>query len=287
MGCNGCELWAPAKGVRKCYAGVQTEKILRMGPAKGWPDKFDSPKLFLKRMDEAERWTDLTGVERPDKPWIPKETPRLVFLDDMGDTFASGMGDDWLAPMVERMAKTPHVWMFLTKRPSKQRQFFDRVECPANVWCGTSITGDQPQRIEELLETKCGTRFLSYEPMLADCNLDLIDPDPDTDCKASKRGCLLDLVIFGGESGPEPAACGPCDVGWMQHQIDECDAAGVKVFVKQLGSNPRCAHMDAPENRWLVDLKDKKGGDWREWPEWLRRRELPKANGVQRQETLL
>jgi hypothetical protein len=95
------------------------------------------------------------------------------------------------------------------------------------------------------------------------------------------------MVIFGGESGPEPASCSPCDIGWISTGIADCDAAGVRPFVKQLGSNPTCANMAAPENRWLVDLKDKKGGDWREWPERLRRRDLPKAKGVQRQETLL
>lgn len=32
MGCDGCELWNPAAGVRICYAGLLTERRTQRGP---------------------------------------------------------------------------------------------------------------------------------------------------------------------------------------------------------------------------------------------------------------
>jgi hypothetical protein len=53
MGCDGCELWNAATGVRKCYAGMMTER--RKGQ-RGWPEAFNRPKLFLGRLEEALSW---------------------------------------------------------------------------------------------------------------------------------------------------------------------------------------------------------------------------------------
>jgi hypothetical protein len=40
MGCDVCEMWNPAVGVRACYAGVMTEN--RAGRP-GWPESFGRP----------------------------------------------------------------------------------------------------------------------------------------------------------------------------------------------------------------------------------------------------
>jgi hypothetical protein len=49
---------------------------------------------------------------------------------------------------------------------------------------------------------------------------------------------------------------------------DDCRAAGVAVFVKEMGSRPI-------DGGGRLRLKDFAGGDWGEWPEDLRVRELP------------
>ena len=49
----------------------------------------------------------------------------------------------------------------------------------------------------------------------------------------------------------------------------QCQLAGVKVFVKQLGAFPVMGRDDAHI------VRDKKGGDMSEWPEDLRVREMP------------
>src|SRR5262245_51323976 len=82
MGCSGCELCNRTN--RTCHAGQFHE---RRGVMKGFSALFERPTLFPGRMREAAGWSDLTGVERPDKPWL-NHVPRLVFVSDMGDALS-------------------------------------------------------------------------------------------------------------------------------------------------------------------------------------------------------
>jgi hypothetical protein len=91
----------------------------------------------------------------------------------------------------------------------------------------------------------------------------------------------LDWVIVGGESGK---GARPFDVAWARSIVQQCQATGVPVFVKQLGAN---AHDEdgAMHGRYIAGgikhdfpkLRDRKGGDMAEWPADLRVREFPRA----------
>jgi protein gp37 len=90
-----------------------------------------------------------------------------------------------------------------------------------HVWVGTSIeTDDYVGRADELRSSPAAVRFLSLEPLLG--------PLPSLDLTQ------IDWVIIGGESGP---GARPMDLVWAQRLVDQCRAAGVAVFVKQLGSH--------------------------------------------------
>lgn len=96
------------------------------------------------------------------------------------------------------------------------------------------------------------------------------------------RGSMgLDWVIIGGESGP---GARPCDLAWIRSIVEQCAAAGVSCFVKQLGSVP--FEDDSHITGGKIDMahltrlpgaamKDRKGGDISEWPEDLRVRQFP------------
>lgn len=100
-------------------------------------------------------------------------------------------------------------------------------------------------------------------------------------------------MIVGGESGPKAR---PCDVAWIRSAVQQCLAAGVRVFVKQLGAHIITRNDDGWEGdtqrSWPMDtsyreddqgalvrvrLRDRKGGDPAEWPEDLRVREWPEV----------
>ena len=267
MGCDGCELASKA-GSGTCYAEILTA---RYGGRKGFPKSFYEPALFPERLAVALRWPDLTGTELPGKPWL-NGRPRMIFLDDMGDTFTESLPLDWIAPHVPAMAASPHVWMFLTKRPERMAQFWRAYgPVPANCWLGTSVIASTA-RVRDLVKIPDATRYLSAEPLWKDLDL---------------RRWLADiaLVITGGESGP---GAKPGDVGWVRSIIGQCRDAGAAAFVKQLGSAPTCDRA-LGEDGWpdhveyrkditatnVLKLRDRKGGDPSEWPADLRVRMFP------------
>jgi hypothetical protein len=78
----------------------------------------------------------------------------------------------------------------------------------------------------------------------------------------------LNWVIVGGESGPNAR---PFDIDWADALIKQCRAAGVPVFMKQLGSLPYS------DGRPMHSTPRGKYSEPTEWPERLRFREIPNA----------
>lgn len=164
-----------------------------------------------------------------------------------------------------------------------------------NVHLGVSVEDQATAdvRIPLLLQTPAAVRFVSVEPMLGPVDIDQMwiplwwRPSPSTalasgmvtpDMPAWTRigGAALDWVIVGGESGPNAR---PCEVGWIRSIVEQCRAAMVPCFVKQLGARPydlagdhMCPNGDVPVGCYL-DITDRKGSDPAEWPADLRVRE--------------
>ena len=147
-----------------------------------------------------------------------------------------------------------------------------------NVWLGTSVENQRwaDVRIPELLATPAAVRFLSCEPLLGPLDLRpwLTRVPTSGDGWRLTGGTalaiadiVLDWVIVGGESGPKARAF---DLAWARSLVSQCRAAGVAVFVKQLGAKPYCIDGD------LIGAKlGRKGGIMDEWPADLRVREWP------------
>jgi protein gp37 len=284
MGCDGCELWDRARRVRHCYAGVLTEK---WAGRKGWPKSFDKPELFTERLDQdALRWRDLSGKSRPVKPWLDGY-PRLVFVNDMGDTFTESLPVDWLLPLVPRMGESPHVWIALTKRPGRMLEWARLCRSlppaagrrvggvPPNFWLCVSLTGkaslgrlDAFRRLRA--ELPGHVLGLSVEPLLADLAPLLRRRHPDLPQ-------LVSWVKVGGESNQRDAPARPCDLTWVRG-VRDFFGSRVPVFVKQLGGRP----VDGGNALRLRDRDH--GGDWREWPEDLRVRQMPLTTTARRRD---
>ena len=124
-----------------------------------------------------------------------------------------------------------------------------------NVWLGVSAENQQwaDLRIPALLETPAAVRWVSAEPLLGplDLQLWLADGWACPHCSfrhtstigATCVGCKqrtwplpysrLDWVVTGGESGP---GARPMDLAWAETIVKQCQASGVPVLVKQLGT---------------------------------------------------
>jgi protein gp37 len=221
MGCDGCELADRRKPEEAtCYAHTLTE---RYAGRKGWPDDFFTPKLFVERLEKALAWKSLFGTKRPGKPWLDGQ-PRVIFLDDMGDTFTESLDPAvWLAPLLPKIAQSPHLFLCLTKRPERQREFAERFVLPANFWAGSSVTSQQNGRLAALMKTRAAKRFISAEPLFAKINFKL----PCQDCGG--RFNYADWLILGGLSGATQIG----DESWIAEPLDQAREAGIPVFVKQ------------------------------------------------------
>lgn len=208
---------------------------------------------------------------------------RRVFCASMADVFEDRRDlDDERHRLFRLIEVTPHLdWLLLTKRP----QNFDKLApgpwvmrgCPPNVWMGTTVEDQKraDERVPVLLRISAHVHFLSCEPLLGQVNLrdwlklfrndHLVDPSG----LAYQR---VTWVIVGGESGH---GARPFSLEWARSVIEQCRINGVTCFVKQLGADPYEPYSDG-ERLSDVRLKDRKGGDWDEWPDYgLRVREFP------------
>ena len=194
-----------------------------------------------------------------------------------------------------------------------------------NVILGVSVedqaTADE--RIPHLLATPAACRMVSAEPLLGPADLtricilakrpgsvrsgihvdalagryvesglsyhgdwDISGPPPAADTPPRR----LHWVVSGGESGH---GARPMRVEWVRSIVQQCKAAGVPCFVKQMGPAPIMDEVDAvqavalgagwdrlepPDDRFgFVRLRNRKGADMAEWPADLRVREAAYA----------
>ena len=163
-----------------------------------------------------------------------------------------------------------------------------------NVHLGVSVEDQETadERIRYLLQTRAAVRWVSYEPALGP--VDFISDGRnwliDVCCRYGKGkeengsdgcdgpGCMgtrISWCVVGGESGP---GARPFNLQWARDIIAQCKAAGVPIFMKQLGARPYglgCP-IDCPCGVHH-GFANRKGGDWSEWPEEFRVREYPRV----------
>jgi len=153
---------------------------------------------------------------------------RRVFCASLADVFdpeAPQGARERLWTLIE--ATTRLDWLLLTKRVGNARRMLplEWVEkgCPPTVCVGaTVVTQEEADRdVGKLLAIKACVLFLSIEPMLGPIILpkDFLALGPKA------------WVIAGGESGPRAR---PAHPDWFRSLRDQCAAAGVPFFVKQL-----------------------------------------------------
>ena len=265
----GCSV--VSSGCANCYAMkqagsgrlVNTPKYQGLTqPSKAGPVWTGEVRLWPSALDQPQRW----------------KKPKMIFVNSMSDLFHEDVPDGWPNRIFDGMESAPqHTYQVLTKRTHRMADYLSKrwtgAYLPQFIWLGTSIE-DQTraeQRLPHLLRTPAAVRFLSMEPLLQGVDITAFRRTQADGFIRPLDGRFrtVDWVIVGGESGPSAR---PFDLGWARSIRDQCQAAGVPVFIKQLGSHPIIT-----ESRSLTRLhfNDRKGGEWDEWPEDLRVREYP------------
>lgn len=282
-----------AQGCKNCYAETFAERW-RGIPGHPYEHGFD-PRIVPEKLTEPLKW----------------KKPRRIFVDSMSDLFHEAFSFEYISAVFGVMAACPqHTFQVLTKRPARALEFFrwfderlndaligvkeirrhgfdfsistladtaSRWPLP-NVWIGTSIaTQKDADQNTILLQIPAAVRFLSAEPLIEAVDLTrffYVGAEGGIDY-AYSRSQLVSWLIVGGESGH---GARPCNVEWIRSIVEQCKAAGVPCFVKQLGAKPYDGDFffETGQTRHdCLSLRDRKGGNWDEWPADLRVREFP------------
>jgi protein gp37 len=305
-GCDGCELWIPGQGKRDCYAGTYQEERLAKAFAKSHPElyshNFSDVRTIPGRIIKAISRPDLRGKVRPDKPWIPPEYPRTIFLSHLSDAFSRDVSFEFLLKEVIQpvtsLAGRRHIYFWLTKQ-ARRLELFDHwlaaqgIGWPKNIWPIVSVTGKATTwRIRHLIAVRAKYRGISYEPAFDGVdfsNLTWREEDGAMRYNAFSGEYWVrdnptpviyppvNWFITGGMSRQnahkEPA---PYDCKWALSLVDGAKEYNRAVFVKQLGASP----VYGPHINY--GLNDGHNGDWDKWTgpfEKLRVREFPKLEG--------
>jgi protein gp37 len=240
--------WNPVTGCTKvsagcdnCYASTLAYRLLssvylkRMPAVDSETSRLDpfAVRLWPERLTEPHRWS----------------LPRRVFVNSMSDLFHADIPDEFVLQTFRVMLEANHhTYQILTKRPGRALRFLRKNPAllidgllPRHVWIGTSVESESVLfRVKQLRSLPVRVRFLSCEPLLGALTVELTG---------------IHWVIVGGESGPQHR---PLELDWVRSLRDQCVAAEVPFFFKQIGGRtPKSGGR-------LLD-----GREWDEFPSCL------------------
>lgn len=310
-------------GCDGCYAR-ELDKRHRYGGAEHWGAGVPRFRTSLNYWAQPAKWNDQAARELRTGEVDPRDADKWSLpgfwpvFPSMCDPFDNEVPTEWHADLWRTIRATPFLtWLLLTKRVGNVAKMHPGGEYP-NVWIGASIVNQKEadRDIPKLLEVPAAKRFVSYEPALGPVDFTRwlgkqvccgnaqqvngggFDEPPEFEC--CREGIPgVDQVIVGGESSQGKHRARPFDLAWARSTVAQCRAAGVPVFVKQLGSRPidldrlaaqphlpgdtiigepTAAQLERLEyliEKGSVRLHDRAGADPSEWPDDLRLQEFP------------
>ena len=231
-----------SEGCRFCYAERIASRFAREGLA------YEG---IAKMTKAGPRWTNRIQLVRHllEQPLKWKKS-RSIFVNSMSDLFHEDVPFAYIQEVFGVMERADwHQFQVLTKRAERLAELSPKLVWSPNVWMGVSVEDeDYTFRIDCLRGTPAQTKFLSLEPLLGGLGNLKLDG--------------IDWVIVGGESGPNAR---PMKEEWVTDIRNQCRAASVPLFVKQMGTD------------WARKQgRGGKGDDMSEWRPDLRIRDYPK-----------
>jgi len=186
--------------------------------------------------------------ERLDQP-LHWRKPRRIGVCFTGDWMDDQVSEKWISDIYVVMMECEriglkHQFFTLTKQ-SKRLAEVIRPRVPlTNLYNGVSITDqeDADRMLPELLQIP-GKRWISIEPQLSLIDLQSYIMGYQNDIDGGHYFRRLDpgihWIICGAESGPNRR---PMPLEWAVDVVEQCQAAGVPAWVKQIDLNGRVCH---------------------------------------------
>ena len=206
--------------------------------------------VISKEVTEAyEYYTDVKGLTI--KRAVRAGTRARVFCASMANVFDGDAPEGARERLWALIEATPALeWLLLTKRIGNAARMLPAawLEQPRpNVWLGATFCNQAEidRDFAKLIAVPAVIHFASFEPLLGPIDLG-----------GAERARWLDWAIVGGESGRQAR---PMNPAWARTLRDQCVAARVAFFMKQMGGR--------------VDKRGELGA----FPEEFRIRETPRA----------
>lgn len=214
-------------GCQHCYAESWANR---------WGKSIWGPASTTEREYKKAAWVDIPKWNEQAKA---AGVRKRVFVQSMADFFEDHPQVlPWRNKALWLMAECTNLdFQVLTKRPENIMQMLPSEwgSVPDHIWIGTSVENQETadKRIPDLLRVPAAVHFLSCEPLLGPVDLGF----PFVSDNPYMMQEHVNWVIAGGESGPSSR---PTNPEWLRSLRDQCVAAGVPFFMKQLsGTNGR------------------------------------------------
>ncbi|MCR4330033.1 MAG: phage Gp37/Gp68 family protein [Candidatus Roizmanbacteria bacterium] len=216
--CTGCA--KVSAGCKNCYAEVLAKRF--------WKErKFTDVICHEDRLTQPLHWNK----------------PVKIFVNSMSDLFHEKVPFAFIDSVYEVMGfSTQHIFQILTKRPERALEYYNWTNIFKawgkwdNIWFGVSVEDNLSlKRVEILQKVPAAVRFLSVEPMLEKIELYRVFNKKDIhQYWREEMHSQIDWVIVGCESGANRRHC---QIEWIENIVEQCKAANVPVFVKQININ--------------------------------------------------
>lgn len=271
-------------GCDNCYA---IRQVHRLGANPHPKVKAVNEGLTRWKGGALSGFLDWSGEVRclPERLELPLrlKKPHRIFVNSLADLFHEQVPDEFIFQVLDTIRQCfvgpapkfhslGHIFQILTKRADRMADFCDRVRFDTrqsgrwymaergadlqhriihilkNIHWGVSVEDQKTadERIPFLLQTPAAVRFLSCEPLLGP--IQFSDPRrwfPTHEAFAPPP--KIDWMIVGGESGPNARVWdGFTDAA--RSLRDQCRAAGVAFFMKQMAGVRRASMPTIPDD---------------------------------------
>lgn len=242
----GCSKCSP--GCLNCYAEKMAARLAHMGQRK-YQDVVEGNynNWFLPEWN-GDIVCDESSLDIP----LHWRKPRKIFVCSMSDLFHPKVPFEFIDKVLHRICQASHhTYQVLTKRPKRMMEFFNRSNkhfgnnylISDHIWLGTSIsTPDEMWKAEVLSRIPAAVRYISFEPLLADVGEMTLTSNREDDTNLEEFGQHIDWIIVGAESKGRGVGR-PCKTEWIDSIVEQCKAANVPVFVKQINVNGKLVKM--------------------------------------------
>jgi len=302
------------KGCLNCYAEKMSRRLAGMAKADIKAGRNPGKKIhYCDVVGPNGKWNgNIKLVPEASKDPLGWRKPCNIFVCSMSDLFHADVPDEFLDQVFAGISLCPqHQFIILTKRPENCVKYLldDPVRRGYRIFKAGEMLGTYPLitrpligKLEQMPPWPFANLLLGFSastqkefdegwghmaPLAAAGWKVIVSLEPLLEPIDILKAIGLALIIVGGESGP---GARPCNIEHVRSIVRQCKAAKVKIFVKQLGSNPvddddcwkdcpqypECyaiaKECSAEQKKQSIteNIKHPKGGDPAEWPKDLK-----------------